>query len=147
VSWIIVVGVIAVGVYGFRTWQHRRNEPVDLEEEIALVAIGPEQVDFEAPASISYGAGPLSRRWRQGFLDVHVDGLAWRSRLGLPPRSHHLGGLQINARREPRGIERIMVHHHCQVLECEVGGTSLRLAIPRSYIPGVLRGIRPRTED
>jgi hypothetical protein len=146
VSWILV-GVIAVGVYGFRTWQHRREEPDDLEEEIALVAIGPDQVDFEAPASISYGTGSLSRRWRQGFLDVHADGLVWRSRLGLPPRDHQLDGLQIKARRDPRGIERIMVHHHCQVLECELGGASLRLAIPRSYIPAVLRRIKSATGD
>jgi hypothetical protein len=141
------VGVIGVGVYGFRTWRHRRNEPHDLEEEIATVGIGPDQVDFEAPASISYGVGPLARRWRQGFLDVHADGLIWRSRLGMPPRDHQLDGLQIKARREPRGIERIMVNYHCQVLESELGGASLRLAVPRSYTPGVLRGIQRPTGD
>jgi hypothetical protein len=141
VSWIVIAVAIAIVVYGGRTLQHRRNEEGDLDEEIARAATGPRPIDFEAPASISYGHGLVMRRWRQGFLDVHEGALAWRSRLGLPPRLRDLNGLQVTARRDPRGFERIMVHHHCEILECHANDIVLRLAVPRSYLPGVLRGV------
>ena len=141
VSWIVIAVTVAIVVYGGRTLQHRRNEGGDLEEEIARAAIGPRPIDFEAPASISYGSGFVMRRWRQGFLDVHEGGLAWRPRLGLPPNVRELNGLGVTARRRPQGFERIMVHHHCEVLECHIDDVVLRLAIPRGYLPPVLRGI------
>jgi hypothetical protein len=142
VSWI-VIAVAAAIVYGVRTLQHRRNEGGDfnLDEEIARAATGPKPVDFEAPASISYGSGLVMRRWRQGFLDVHEGALAWRSRLGLPPKVRELNGLEVSACHGPRGLERITVHHHCEILECRIDDVVLRLAVPRSYLPGVLRGI------
>ena len=140
-NWIIFAVAVPIVVYGGRTLQHRRNEEGDLDEEIALAATGPRPIDFEAPVSISYGHGLVMRRWRQGFLDVHEGALAWRSRLGLPPKLRDLNGLQITAHRLPQGFERIMVHHHCEILECHVNNVVLRLAVPRSYLPGVLRGI------
>jgi hypothetical protein len=87
---------------------------------------------------------PLPRRWKQGRLQLDVDGVRWGP--GLRRRDGGLllpAPLTIQAVRDVRGWERVHIKADSfQIIEVGTVQGEIRLAVPRERVPVVVDHIR-----
>ena len=88
----------------------------------------------------------MTRRWRQGFLDLESGLVHWRPRFGVGNGFTDLTGARLVRRRPPAGWELVRVHHLCQILECQLSDADLRLAVLPEAVPVTLHALRLAAE-
>jgi len=139
-TWIMV-GVLVVVVYGFRTIQNRRRSPDDLDSAIEAARAEPLPSTASFAISLLSGSG-VTRRWRQGFLDLESGLVHWRPRFGVGNGFTDLTGARLVKRRPPAGWELVRVHHLCHILECQLNDADVRLAVLPEAVPLTLQALR-----
>jgi hypothetical protein len=86
---------------------------------------------------------PLPHRWKQGRLQLDVDGVRWGRGLAKRVEGSLLPSpLRIETVRDVRGWERVQLKDAFQVIEIDTDEGKLRLAVARERVPVVVEHIR-----
>ena len=87
---------------------------------------------------------PLPRRWKQGRLQLDVDGIRWGPGLRRREGGSLLAGpLTVRTVRDVRGWERVHIKGGAfQIIEVGAEQGEIRLAVPKERVPIVVDHIR-----